>query len=69
MREYYYHMNMDPFDVLPLTFLVKSGSSSAESDFHRFQLYFGETKNEIRRCERIRNIEVERRTNEIKKEM
>jgi len=25
MREYYYMMGLDPFDVLPLTFLIKRG--------------------------------------------
>jgi hypothetical protein len=30
MREYYYLIGQDPFDVLPLTFLIKRGKGQAE---------------------------------------
>ena len=39
MRNYYYMSGMDPFDVLPLTFLIKP-SKNGESDFQRFLTYY-----------------------------
>lgn len=38
MRDYYLSMEQDPFEVLPLTFLVKSGVNDPE--FKRFTDYF-----------------------------
>jgi hypothetical protein len=32
---------MDPFEVLPLTFLIKP-SKNGESDFQRFQTYYND---------------------------
>lgn len=40
MRNYYESMGEDPFKVLPLTFLVKSGNNDPE--FAKFQKYFNE---------------------------
>lgn len=33
MREYYYLIGKDPFDVLPLTFLIKPRSSTGDAEF------------------------------------
>lgn len=34
MREYYYMIGKDPFEVLPLTFLIKTGrAQAADADF------------------------------------
>lgn len=33
MREYYYSMGKDPFEVLPLTFLIKTGKGQGDTDF------------------------------------
>ena len=66
MREYYYLMDQDPFEVLPLTFLIKRGKGQAESDFHRFQLYFNNLAQEIKCNARNRVLEIEKRTHEIK---
>ena len=40
MREYYLLMDEDPFEVLPLTFLVKSGVNDPE--FKKFTDYYNE---------------------------
>jgi len=34
MREYYKIIGVDPFSILPLTFLIKN---SSDSEFHKFQ--------------------------------
>ena len=41
MREYYRKIGQDPFDVLPLTFLIKSGDVTG-SEFRRFEDNFAE---------------------------
>lgn len=41
MREYYMHVGQDPFDVLPLTFLIKSGDITG-SEFRRFEDHYAE---------------------------
>ena len=33
MREYYYVTGKDPFEVLPVTFLIKTGRGTGHSDF------------------------------------
>jgi hypothetical protein len=40
MREYYKSIGEDPFEILPLTFLVKQGLIDPE--FKRFEQYFAE---------------------------
>jgi hypothetical protein len=41
MREYYRKVGQDPFDVLPLTFLIKSGEVTS-GEFRRFEDHFAE---------------------------
>jgi hypothetical protein len=41
MREYYRKIGYDPFEVLPLTFLVKSGDVTS-AEFRRFEDHFAE---------------------------
>jgi len=41
MREYYKKLGQDPFDVLPLTFLIKAGDTSG-AEFRRFAETFAE---------------------------
>jgi hypothetical protein len=40
MREYYYLMGKDPFEVLPMTFLIKTGRGTGDTDFQRFALTY-----------------------------
>ncbi len=61
MREYYYLIGEDPFDVLPLTFLIKPKSSSGDSDFQRFTMYFQEIASQIKKNDRSRQIEGDHR--------
>ena len=61
MREYYYLIGEDPFDVLPLTFLIKPKSSQGDADFQRFTLYFQETAQQSKRNDRARQVESDHR--------
>jgi hypothetical protein len=69
MREYYYMMKVDPFDVLPLTFLIKTGKGTGDTDFQRFQSFFNEVSNEIRINNKQRIFETEMRRREISHEI
>jgi hypothetical protein len=42
MRDYYRSIGEDPFEVLPLTFLIKQGDING-AEFKRFEDYFNET--------------------------
>ena len=50
MRDYYRQRNQDPFEVLPLTFLVKHGLSDPE--FKRFTAYYEDLSKRIQVLER-----------------
>lgn len=41
MREYYRSQGQDPFEVLPLTFLIKTGDING-AEFRRFEDHFAE---------------------------
>ena len=53
MREYYKLVGIDPFEVLPLTFLVKNGIT--DSEFVRFEEYYSILGEKVRQNDRIRN--------------
>lgn len=69
MREYYYLTGKDPFEVLPVTFLIKTGRGTGENDFMRFQLTYADVNEEIKSNERQRILEIERRVREIRFEL
>ncbi|TNV87784.1 hypothetical protein FGO68_gene15266 [Halteria grandinella] len=69
MREYYYLTGKDPFEVLPVTFLIKTGRGTGENDFMRFQLTYSDVNEEIKGNERQRILEMERRVREIRFEL
>eukprot|EP00347_Sterkiella_histriomuscorum_P023784 403333401 len=52
MREYYMQMEQDPFEVLPLTFLVKSGLNDPE--FQRFLTYYNNLTSQAKIIEQQR---------------
>ena len=59
MREYYYLQGKDPFDVLPLTFLIKTGKGTGDQDFQRFQLYYQDLEHQIKSNNKKRILESE----------
>jgi len=46
MREYYKLVGIDPFEVLPLTFLVKNGIT--DSEYVRFEEYYSQLGEKVR---------------------
>ena len=54
MKEYYESEGANPFDVLPLTFHVKNGSS--DPDFSNFQKHFNEQKELCKNDENSNNV-------------
>lgn len=69
MRDYYYMTGKDPFEVLPLTFLIKTGKGHGETDFQRFQLHYQDVQNQITFNDRNRILEIERRIRDIRNEL
>jgi hypothetical protein len=41
MRDFYRKLGQDPFEVLPLTYLIKAGDTSG-AEFRRFADHFAE---------------------------
>lgn len=54
MREYYRSQGLDPFEVLPLTFLIKSGEVTS-SEFRRFEDHYNEIAQVAKQKEAQRN--------------
>ena len=69
MRDYYYIIGQDPFEVLPLTFLIKPGKQTGDSDFQRFQMHFTDIQHLIESNTKNRIIEVDRRIREIRSDL
>ena len=67
MRNYYYMAGLDPFDVLPLTFLIKP-SKNGESDFQRFQTYYNDIQLQAKDNKVKLQVAVEQRVHEIRME-
>ena len=63
MREYYKLVGIDPFEVLPLTFLVKNGIT--DSEFVRFEEYYSILGEKVRQNDRIRNQLIQKRIQQI----
>lgn len=45
MREYYNAIGIDPFSILPETFLVKN---TGDSEFRKFELHYQKVVNKIK---------------------
>ncbi len=65
MREYYTLCNEDPFSVLPLTFLVKTGVNDQE--FLRFQQYFLDIQSRSKLLETKKQMALDKRLRELEK--
>lgn len=69
MREYYYLIGKDPFEVLPMTFLIKTGRGTGETDFQRFSITYTDVVEEIKQNTRDRTIDIDRRVRDIRFEL
>lgn len=66
MREYYRALGVDPFSVLPQTYLVKS---LADEDFRRFEQHYNRHAETVREKRAKRQAEVNAYLAKKKKEM
>jgi hypothetical protein len=50
MREYYNAIGVDPFSILPETFLVKT---CGDSEFHKFEQHYNAIRDKIREAQKL----------------